>query len=98
MSVEQRKYPRIETKDETIYFTIAQVRYGDSEEEDRIHHPGVITNVSEGGIGMRVNVPHGIRDQLWVEGLDGHPAARAGTVRWVRDTDQGEHFELGLQF
>lgn len=98
MSIEQRKYPRIDTTDETIYFTIAQVRYGDSEQEDRIHHPGVITNTSAGGIGMRVSVPHDINEQLWLEGLEDSPAARAGTVRWVRDIDQGEHFELGLQF
>ncbi len=98
MSIDQRKYPRIAAAEDTIYFTLAQVRYGEKSDEDRIHHPGMITNVSEGGIGMRVSVPHCIADQLWVEGMDEHPAARAGTVRWIRDINHGEHFELGLQF
>jgi hypothetical protein len=91
MSIEQRKYPRIATSEETIYFSV------DKDEPERIHYMGTITNTSQGGVGMQVSFPHQPEDLLWLEGLEGHSSSQAATVKWIRDAG-AESYEIGLQF
>lgn len=91
MSIDHRKYPRVSTSEETIYFSKQE------DDSERIHYMGTITNTSQGGIGMQVPFPHQPKDELWLEGLDGHSTAQPCTVRWVRDIAP-ESFEIGIQF
>ncbi len=93
MSAEKRKHPRTHISESTIYHT----QEGGSGNSDRTHYMGTITNISIGGVGMRVGFAHKLNDELWLEGLEGFSEKRSGKIKWSLDLDD-EHYEIGIQF
>jgi hypothetical protein len=81
-------------REEIIYFSKHQSGY----ETDRIHYSGTLINISKGGVGMKVNLPHHINEELWFEGIEGINRAQPGTVKWLRAENDQESFEMGIQF
>ncbi len=94
MSIEQRQFSRTPMSEETIYFS----KDSHEQENDRVHYFGTITNISMGGLGLRVNFAHEPEEELWFEGIEGYTGARVAKVRWRKDTDNQESFEIGVQF
>jgi len=94
MSSEQRTHPRTVTQEEIIYFSNLQRDY----EIERIHYIGTLINISKGGVGMRVNLPHYINEELWFEGLEGISKAQPGLVRWITTDSYLENYEMGIEF
>ena len=94
MNNEQRRFPRTILNEETIYF----LRIDSENENERIYSPATITDVSKGGLGMRVGIPHDIDDELWLEGIDGFTGAQSARVKWVKDTANQELFSIGVEF
>jgi len=92
MSQEQRRFPRIALNEETIYFLRL-----DSNSE-RIYSPATIIDVSKGGLGMQVGIPHDIDDELWLEGIEGFTGAQSARVKWVKQTPHKELFSIGVAF
>lgn len=90
----QRKHPRFPTSLETIYFT--EAKSGNINE--RMYYPGKITNKSKGGVGMMVNYPHKIQDELWLEGMGWTNVPIPGQIRWVNEADENEEFLVGIEF
>ena len=89
MSNEQREAPRVNTTMETIYYT-------EDNHDGRVHYPGKIINVSKGGIGMIVNYPHQLNDQIWLEGIEeSNSSPVAGKIQWING-DNGEYL-LGVK-
>ncbi len=93
MSSEQRIHPRTELAEETIYF---REQYNGHKNE-RIHYSGRLVNLSKGGVGMKVNHPHQINEEICLDGLDGFNKTQVGTVKWIKEYD-AESFEIGVQF
>ncbi len=93
MSSEQRIHPRAELIEETIYFS----EQPSGHETNRIHYCGTLTNISKGGVGMKVGHPHQVNEEIWFEGLEGRHRAQSGTVKWLLEHDE-ENFEIGVQF
>ncbi|MBL1259647.1 MAG: PilZ domain-containing protein [Thiotrichaceae bacterium] len=94
MSQEQRRFPRTALNEETIYFL--QLDKRDSNE--RIYSPATILDVSKGGLGMQVGIPHEIDDELWLEGIEGFTGAQAARVKWVKNTKNEELYSIGVAF
>ena len=92
MSIEKRRYPRENTLMETIYFTEHLI----DDEPGRMHYPGTIINISNGGVGMIANYPHQLDDRLWLEGIGEVKSPILGTVRWVNGSEN--KYSLGVQF
>jgi len=92
MSQEQRRFPRIALNEETIYFL-----HIDNKSE-RIYSPATILDVSKGGLGMQVGIPHEIEDELWLEGIEGFTGAQSARVKWVKPTPNDELFSIGVAF
>ena len=90
MDADKRQHARIDTSLETIYYT----EHGDDAE--RLHYFGTITNMSNGGVGMVVNCPHEINEELWLEGIEKATAPLAGLVRWV--SNHQDKYAIGIQF
>ena len=94
MSNEQRVHPRTAIYEEIIYFS----KHQGGHEIERIHYYGTLINISKGGVGMKVNLPHHINEELWFEGLEGINRAQPGTVKWLRAESDQESFEMGIEF
>lgn len=94
MSIDQRRFSRTPVTEDTIYFT----HDNHDTDNDRIHYIGTIINISMGGIGLRSNIPHEANEELWFEGIEGYSGARPGKVRWQKDLQGKEQYELGIQF
>lgn len=93
MSSEQRRHPRTELMEATIYFS--EERRGQA--SGRTHYSGTLLNISKGGVGMRVSHPHPINELLWLEGLEGINRPQPGGVKWIKECG-AEEFELGIEF
>lgn len=92
MDADKRQHSRIATSLETIYFT----EHGDGDDAERLHYFGTIVNISKSGVGMVVNCPHEIDEELWLEGIHQAPGPLAGQVRWV--ADHQDKYAIGVQF
>jgi len=92
MSQEQRRFPRILLNEETIYFSHLERK------DERIYSPGTIIDVSKGGVGMQVSIPHEINDELWLEGIDGFTGAQSARVKWLKPSTNAELFTIGVEF
>lgn len=95
MPAEQRRFPRTSLNEESIYFLHTKTN---EENNERIYSPATIVDVSEGGLGMQVGIPHEIDDQLWLEGIDGFIGVQAARVKWVQDIADKEMFYIGVEF
>ncbi|HED40698.1 MAG TPA: PilZ domain-containing protein [Chromatiales bacterium] len=95
MDTEQRRFPRTPINEETIYFS-----HPDKENKsERTYSPAVITDISRGGVGMQVGIPHEIDDELWLEGLEGFTVAQPARVKWVKEhNDSDDTFSIGVEF
>jgi len=94
MSTEQRRFPRTALNEETIYF----LHLDRDNRNERTYSPAIITDVSRGGLGMQVGIPHEIDDELWLEGVEGFTGAQSARVKWVKDTADKELFSIGVEF
>ena len=94
MSLEQRRYARQATQEDTIYSSMDATGM----EPQRVYHPGTIINKSEGGVALRVATPHRIGELLWLEGVNGFDDARSAAVKWIQELESEEVFEVGVQF
>jgi len=94
MSTEQRQHTRHPVLEQIIYSTMDT----SGTFPERVYHPGIIVNKSQGGVGMRVTSPHQVNDTLWLEGIDDNSAARLASIRWVKELETDELFEMGLQY
>jgi len=94
MTTEQRRFPRTELNEETIYF----LRINSAKSDERIYSPATIIDISKGGLGLRVGIPHEIDDELWLEGIDGFTGAQSARVKWVKDLTDNEMFSIGVEF
>lgn len=93
MTSEQRRFPRIPLNEETIYFLSLDA----GAKHERIYSPAVITDISKGGVGMRVGVDHKVNDQIWLEGIAELTGAQPGYVKWVKNSGD-EHYYIGVEF
>lgn len=91
---EQRQHERYAAAEDIIYSTMDR----GSMMPQRVYHPGRIVNKSQGGMAMRVTMPHKVDETLWLEGVEGHTTACLAAVRWIREVRMGELFEVGVQF
>lgn len=91
MNEDKRRHARVVASLETIYYT----EHGD-EDAERLHYFGMITNVSDGGVGMVVNCPHDIGEELWLEGVGRTSGPQAARVRWIADYQ--DRYTIGVQF
>lgn len=89
---DKRRHPRFSTHLETIYFS---AELGD----ERMYYPGVIISRSRDGLGMDVNFPHEISDNIWLEGLEGIPSPIKATVQWSsQHAMELNQYTIGLSF
>ncbi len=93
MSTEQRRYTRHATNEEIIYSSMDM----SGPIPQRIYHPGILINKSQGGLAMRVTNSHKIEDTLWLEGIEGFSSTRLAAIKWVKELEVDEIFEVGLQ-
>lgn len=94
MTIEQRRFPRTELNEETIYF----LRVNSSQSSERIYSPATIIDISKGGAGMRVGIPHEVDDELWLEGIEGFTGAQSAHVKWVQDLAGNDQYTIGVEF
>ncbi len=94
MSQEQRRYPRTALNEETIYFLHLDKR----DSNERIYSPATIIDVSKGGLGMQVGIPHEIDEELWLEGIDGITGAQSARVKWIKAIRNAELYSIGVAF
>ncbi len=94
MSQEQRRFPRTALNEETIYF----LRQDKSNRNERTYSPATILDVSKGGLGMQVTIPHEIDDELWLEGIEGFTGVQSARVKWVKATQNEELYSIGVAF
>ncbi len=94
MAIELRKFPRSSLNEETLYFLHA----GKGSSAERIYSPATITNISKGGIGMQVGIPHKIDDELWLEGIEGFTGIQSAHVKWIISSRDKETFSIGVKF
>ena len=92
MSIEKRRYPRKPTLLDIIYFTEHTI----DGEPGRMHYPGKMINISNGGVGLVANYPHQLDDRLWFEGIGELKSPILGTVRWV--TGDENKYNVGVKF
>lgn len=92
MPIEKRRYPRESTRVETIYFTEHLI----DDEPGRMHYPGTIVNIGNGGVGLVVNYPHQLNDRLWMEGIGEVKSPILGSVRWI--SNNMDKYSMGVQF
>ena len=100
MTIEQRLHPRIPMQEDTIYFSVISTdtpQPNGNSEIDRIHYPGTITDISRGGVGMRVSSPHHLGEEIWLEGIEGNNAPRPGRIRWMSHDEGSDQFNIGIQ-
>jgi hypothetical protein len=91
MSIEQRRFTRTPMSEETIYFS-------SDPGNERTHYFGTIVNISIGGIGLRSTIAHKPNEELWFEGIEGYTGARSGKVRWNKEVQGEELYDIGIQF
>ncbi len=94
MSAEQRRFPRTSLNEETIYF----LHIDAENSNERVYSPATIIDISKGGLGMQVGVPHEIDDELWLEGIEGFTGAQPARVKWVKNAADKELFTIGVAF
>ncbi len=94
MSNEQRHFPRTTLSEETIYFS----RENNEPGNEPIYSPAIITDISQGGLGMQVGIAHEINDELWFEGIEGLNGMQSARVVWINDTESQEVFSIGVAF
>jgi hypothetical protein len=92
MSEEKRKYPRVGTSMDVLYYTGGAPGEG----VERIHYFGTVTDMSLGGVRLVADHPHARDEQLWLQGIRGAPEIIAGRVKWVQG--EQERYHLGVEF
>jgi len=95
MKDDQRLYPRIETSLDTIYFTEMKTDAG----SERLYYPGVVTDKSQGGLGIKALNEHDINEHIWLEGIEVSPKPREACIRWISTASEAsDEFRMGVEF
>ncbi len=95
MHTDYRRYPRTLCREQTIYHGKANNAY----ETDRIHYLGTIIDISNGGAGIQASTPHQVGEHLWLEAVEGtDKIEKPAIVRWCREPDEGDIYEIGVEF
>ncbi len=92
MALDKRKYPRVTTSMDILYYT----QDAPDEGVERIHYFGTVTDLSLGGVRLVVEHSHAEDEQLWLQGVRGGPDIISGRVKWIRD--EHEHYNMGVEF
>ena len=92
MGMERRKYPRVDTSMDVLYYTGGPAEEG----VERIHYFGKVTDLSLGGLRMAVEHSHAQGEQIWLQGVRGAPDVISGQVKWVQGEQEGYH--IGIEF
>ena len=94
MQDEQRKYRRVNTHLETIYFTEAKTDAG----YERLYFPGLIVDKSKSGLGIKVNNEHNINDRIWIEGHGVSSDPQLACIRWINAlSGDADKFRIGVE-
>ena len=95
MDDDKRKHRRFPSTLETIYFTEFSSHQGD----ERLYFPGIITNKSVGGVGLRVSYRHEPNDRIWLEGIGIPNQPLPARVCWISSNDSIiEEYQMGVEF